>query len=247
MLTGAQMRARETAPPQCRSASPTNPNGGRAGSPEEEGSARNPIAAIVVIKRVCPTLKKGGMRFAFSPYTSSHKPPRGPPSTRSGLQSRWQAWEGGGRPFRRQHSERYPLLPLGIKSRMAPSESPAPAASKFSTVARWIVAILAAILAFIVGVLMKGFAYKGVGPTVIQTWLVAAILGAFAGIIISPARHQKAARYIFIGMPVAVAVILLLHSVVEHRFEATNQLEEVVGSIIGGLIVWRINRGQWRL
>jgi hypothetical protein len=47
-------------------------------------------------------------------------------------------------------------------------------------------------------------------------------------------------------MPVAVSAILLLDNFVEHTTKAANRLEEVAGSIMGGLIVCRVSRGQWR-
>ena len=115
-----------------------------------------------------------------------------------------------------------------------------------ATAIRWFVAILAAILAFAIGLAAQGFAYKGSGPSAFQTWVVATLLAAFTGILIAPPRHRNTARYIFIAGPVAVSVVLLLDSLFGHIFEATNELEAVAGSMTGGLIAWRINRGRWR-
>ena len=94
--------------------------------------------------------------------------------------------------------------------------------------------------------MMKGLAYKGVGPNVFQTWIFATILAAFVGILIAPPQHRKAARYIFIAMPVALSAVLILDNFVEHTVNVANEFEEIAGSVMGGLIVWRINRGQWR-
>ena len=65
----AEGRARAPGEPRCaicRFASPTDPNGGRAGSLKDEGAARNPIPAIIRHTRSKPELLERRKALRFS-------------------------------------------------------------------------------------------------------------------------------------------------------------------------------------
>jgi hypothetical protein len=114
--------------------------------------------------------------------------------------------------------------------------------SKYSTAARWVVAVPAAIFAFSIGMVLMIFAYKPFGGNALtwDTWTiaVATILGGFVGTLIVPPRQRRTACYIFIGASCSFTIIVLLYSLFEHAFKWIN-IFDVLGSLIGGLIVWR--------
>jgi hypothetical protein len=111
--------------------------------------------------------------------------------------------------------------------------------SRFSTAARWALAILAAVLAFAIVVTAKGFLYKGSEPSELPIWALATVAGCLVGTSVTPPGHGKAARNLFIAMAVVTSAIRVLQSLGEPTFIAAD-VYPVVGSVIGGVMAWAL-------
>ena len=116
-----------------------------------------------------------------------------------------------------------------------------------ATLARWVVAVPLAAAANVVG--FVAMAWVGLhidgNPISRYTWAVAVatIVGAVVGVLVVPSPSRRVAGYVFVGVPVALAVVLLLASLVGRAFKPTDALG-VVGTILGGFVVLRAFRRQ---
>jgi hypothetical protein len=116
-----------------------------------------------------------------------------------------------------------------------------------ATLARWVVAVPLAADAYVLGFAAMAWVGLRVDGNRISryTWAVsvATIVGAVVGVLVVPSPSQKVAGYVFVGVPVALSVILMLASLVGHTFKPTDALG-VVGTLLGGLVVLRAFRRQ---
>ena len=114
-----------------------------------------------------------------------------------------------------------------------------------ATLARWVVAVPLAAATYVLG--FAAMAWVGLhvdgNPISRYTWAsaIATILGAAVGVLIVPSASRRAAGYVFVGLPVAVSVIVMLASLVGHAFKPTDVLG-LVGTLLGGLVVLRTFR-----
>jgi hypothetical protein len=116
-----------------------------------------------------------------------------------------------------------------------------------ATLARWVVAVPLAADAYVLGFAAMAWVGLRVDGNRISryTWAVsvATIVGAVVGVLVVPSPSQKVAGYVFVGVPVALSVILMLASLVGHTFKPTDAFG-VVGTLLGGLVVLRAFRRQ---
>jgi hypothetical protein len=116
-----------------------------------------------------------------------------------------------------------------------------------ATLARWVVAVPLAAAAYVLG--FAAMAWVGLhidgNPISRYTWAVAVatIAGALVGVLIVPSPSRRVAGYVFVGLPVALSVVLMLASLVGHAFKPTDALG-VVGALLGGFVVLRAFRRQ---
>ena len=116
-----------------------------------------------------------------------------------------------------------------------------------ATLARWLVAVPLAAAAYVLG--FAAMAWVGLyidgNPISRYTWavVVATMAGAVVGALVVPPPSRRVAGTIFVGLPVALSVILMFASLVGHAFKPTDALG-VVGTLLGGLVMLRAFRRQ---
>jgi hypothetical protein len=116
-----------------------------------------------------------------------------------------------------------------------------------ATLARWVVAVPLAAATYVLGFAAMGWVGLHIdgNPVSRYTWAVTAatIVGAVVGVLVVPSASRKVAGYVFVGLPVALSVILMLAGLVGHTFKPTDALG-VVATLLGGLVVLRAFRRQ---
>jgi hypothetical protein len=119
--------------------------------------------------------------------------------------------------------------------------------SKLVRVLRWVLAILAAAVAFILGFALVAVVWQHFGGAragdagTSYMWAVAlgTMAGASVGSFIAPPDQRKLSSRVFVGAVVATSAILLIVSLVDHTFKVTNAFD-VMGSLLGGGISLRL-------
>jgi hypothetical protein len=110
-------------------------------------------------------------------------------------------------------------------------------------VVRWVVAIPAAALGFIFGVVIVSVGWQhfggAAGSAYVWSIAVGTILGTLSGTLIVPPEQRKVASHGFVGIVVGGATVLLAASIVEHTFKVNNVFD-VLGSVLGGGIILRV-------
>src|SRR5580704_9284173 len=116
-----------------------------------------------------------------------------------------------------------------------------------ATLARWVVAVPLAAAAYVLS--FAAMAWVGLhtdgNPISRYAWAVAVatIVGAAVGVLVVPSPSRRVAGYVFVGLPVALSVVLMLASLVGHTFKPADALR-VAGTPLGGFVVLRAFRRQ---